>query len=61
MHQDRYVPADNNSGWGYAFGVITLVIALIVMVVVIHKRTYKPFTDVTARVHGEQRITGVAQ
>lgn len=61
MHQDRYVPADNNGGWGYAVGVLLLVAALIIAVTIIHKRTYKPFTDVTARVHGEPGIAGVAR
>ena len=44
---DRHVPADTNAGWGFAAFVVLLAVICIVTATVIHKRTYKPFTDVT--------------
>jgi len=52
-HQDRYVKADVNGGWPIAAGVVALALALIVMVFVIHERTYKHPTDVTWHARGE--------
>jgi hypothetical protein len=53
-HQDRYVRADVNGGWPIAAGVVALAVALIVMVAVIHQKTYKPPTDVTWHARGER-------
>lgn len=47
-HQDRYIPARTNEGWGIAAGVVALAVAFIIGVVVIHQKTYKHPTDVTA-------------
>jgi hypothetical protein len=47
QHEDRYVPADTNGGWGVASFVIALVAACIVTVTIIHKNTYKHPTDPT--------------
>jgi hypothetical protein len=47
QHIDRYVPADTNGGWGFAAGVILLVVICIATVTYIHKSTYKHPTDVT--------------
>lgn len=46
-HIDRYVPAETNSGWGFAGAVVTLALILIASVTYIHKTTYKHPTDVT--------------
>ncbi|HEY7878998.1 MAG TPA: hypothetical protein VIC55_12265 [Gemmatimonadaceae bacterium] len=59
MHQDKYVPADNNSGWGVASFILLLTAAFIVAATVIHKRTYKHPWDVTAQIHGAPHIEGV--
>lgn len=53
-HQDKYVPADTNGGWPIAMAVVALAAALIVMVVVIHKKTYKSPTDVTYHAVGQK-------
>lgn len=57
-HQDRYVPADTNGGWPFAGGVVLLALALIGMVVYIHKTTYKHPTDVTWHAKGQRTATG---
>jgi hypothetical protein len=54
QHQDKYVPADTNGGWPVAMGILALTAALIVTVVVIHRKTYKSPTDVTFHVKGNQ-------
>ena len=46
-HTPRYVPAKTNEGWPVVGLVTLLTVALIVMVTVIHKRTYKHPTDPT--------------
>lgn len=46
-HVPRYVPARTNQGWPIAGLVALLTVALIAMVTVIHKRTYKHPTDPT--------------
>lgn len=46
-HVPRYVPAKTNQGWPIVGLISALTIALIVMVTVIHKRTYKHPTDPT--------------
>lgn len=53
-HQDRYVKADVNGGWPIAAGVVALALALIIMVFVIHEKTYKHPTDVTMHARGER-------
>ncbi len=58
MHTDKYVPADNNGGWGVAAGIIVLALLFISAATYIHKRTYKPPTDVTAQVHGSRHVAG---
>jgi hypothetical protein len=47
-HHDRYIPARTNDGWGIAGLVVGLAIACIVVVTIIHKKTYTHPTDVTA-------------
>ena len=47
-HSDRHVPANTNGGWGIAAFIVLLAVLCIVTATVIHKRTYKPFQDVTA-------------
>jgi hypothetical protein len=51
-HHPRYVPARTNEGWPIVGLVTLLTIALIVMVTVIHKRTYKHPTDPTNQAIG---------
>jgi hypothetical protein len=56
QYVDRYVPADNNGGWGFATGIILLALVCIATATYIHKKTYKHPTDVTWQakgVHGE--------
>ena len=48
-NSDRHVPANTNGGWGFAAFVILLAVLCIAAATVIHKRTFKPFTDVTAQ------------
>jgi hypothetical protein len=52
VHQDRYVPARTNEGWGAAAATILLAVSLIIGATVIHKRTYKPPTDPSWRAAG---------
>jgi len=54
VHQDRYIEAKTNGGWGIASLVVTVAIVLIAAVTYFHKATYKSPNDVTYRVHGEQ-------
>jgi hypothetical protein len=53
-HQDRYVPAHTNDGWGAAAATVLLALVLIASATVIHKRTWKQPTDPTYRAIGEQ-------
>lgn len=46
-HVPRYVPAKTNEGWPVVGLIALLTVALIVMVTVIHQRTYKHPTDPT--------------
>ena len=46
-HQDRYIPAHTNGGWGIAGGVIALAVACAVLATVVYNKTYKHPTDVT--------------
>lgn len=46
-HQDRYIPARTNDGWGVAAVVIGLVVVCILVATYVHKKTYKHPTDVT--------------
>ena len=46
-HIPRYVPARTNQGWPVVGLIAALTVALIVMVTVIHQRTYKHPTDPT--------------
>lgn len=43
----KYVPAKTNQGWPIVGLITAITIALIVMVTVIHQRTYKHPTDPT--------------
>ena len=52
VHQDRYVPARTNEGWGAAALTVLLALALIAGATVIHKRTYRPPTDPAWRAAG---------
>ncbi len=56
MHEDKYVPANTNGGWGVAALVWAIVIALIVWVTYVHNKGYRHFTDVRARPHGEPTV-----
>ena len=53
-HQDRYIEAKTNEGWGVASLVVALVVALIATATYIHKTTYKSPNDVTYQIHGER-------
>jgi hypothetical protein len=46
-HTPRHVPARTNDGWPVVGLITALTVALIVVVTVIHKRTYKHPTDPT--------------
>ena len=59
VHQDRYVPARTNEGWGAAAATILLALILIVGATVIHKRTYKHPTDPSWRAVGSQAASSV--
>lgn len=50
-HKDRYVPADNNAGWGFATGIILLAVLCIAGATYVHKTQYKHPTDLTMRAH----------
>ena len=52
-HQDRYVKAETNGGWGIALGVIVLTIAVIVWARAIHVKTWKQPSDVTWQTKGD--------
>ena len=52
QHVDKYVPADNNAGWGFATAIIVLALVCIAGATYVHKATYKHPTDLTARSHG---------
>jgi hypothetical protein len=47
VHQDRYVPADTNAGWGFGAFIIALAIACIVTATIVHKKTYLHPTNPT--------------
>jgi hypothetical protein len=53
VHQDRYIPARTNEGWGAAAATVLLALVLIAGATVIHKRTYKPPTDPSWRAAGQ--------
>jgi hypothetical protein len=53
-HRDRYIPADNNAGWGVAAGIVFLAIVCIATATYVHKRTYKHPTDVTWHARGSR-------
>ena len=46
-HVSRYVPASTNDGWPFVGVVVLLAATCIVLVTVIHNRTYKHPTDPT--------------
>ena len=54
VHEDRYVPARTNDGWGVAALIAVLALVLITSATVIHKRTYKPPTDPSWHAAGQQ-------
>ena len=56
QHVDRYVPANTNGGWGFAAGVLLLVLACIVTATYVHRKTYKHPTDVTWHAKGGEPI-----
>ena len=58
VHVDRYVPAETNGGWGFATAIIALAVLCIVVVTILHKKTYKLPTDVTARSIGHRAPEG---
>jgi hypothetical protein len=53
-HQDRYIEAKTNEGWGFASLIILLAIACIGMATYIHNTTYKSPNDVTFKARGER-------
>jgi hypothetical protein len=53
QYVDRYVPANTNSGWGFAAGIVLLALVCIGTATYIHKKTYKHPTDVTWHGKGE--------
>ena len=53
QHVDRYVPANTNSGWGVAAGIVLLALACIATATYVHKKTYRHPTDVTWHGRGE--------
>jgi hypothetical protein len=54
IHEDRYIPARTNEGWGAAAATILLALVLVIGATVIHKRTWKQPTDPTWRAAGQQ-------
>jgi hypothetical protein len=54
VHEDRYIPARTNEGWGAAAATILLAVVLAIGATVIHKRTWKQPTDPTWRAAGQQ-------
>ena len=54
QHVDRYVPANNNGGWGVATGIVLLALACIATATYVHRKTYKHPTDVTWHGKGEK-------
>jgi hypothetical protein len=54
-HQDRYIPAKTNGGWGVAAIVVGLSIVLAIGAGVIHAKTYKHPTDVTWHAVGSKK------
>ncbi len=52
VHQDRYIPARTNEGWGAAGLTVLLALVLVLAATIIHKRTYKPPTDPSWRAAG---------
>lgn len=52
MHVDRYVPAKTNQGWPVVGLIVAITTAIIVMVIVIHQRTYKHPGDPTWHAKG---------
>ena len=59
VHEDRYVPARTNEGWGAAALTVLLALVLIAGATVIHKRTYKPPTDPAWRAAGSHPASEV--
>jgi hypothetical protein len=51
-HQDRYVKANTNQGWGFAAFIVFLAVACIATATYIHKTTYKSPNDVTFHARG---------
>jgi hypothetical protein len=54
QYQDRYVPAETNGGWPFAFGIILLAVICIASATMIHKKTYKHPTDPTWHAKGQR-------
>jgi hypothetical protein len=54
VHQDRYIPARTNEGWGAAAATVLLALLLAIGATVIHKRTWKQPTDPSWRAAGQQ-------
>ena len=52
-HTPRHVPARTNDGWPVVGLITALTVALIVVVTVIHKQTYKQPTDPTNPMGGK--------
>jgi hypothetical protein len=59
VHEDRYVPARTNEGWGAAGLTVLLAVVLVIGATVIHKSTYKPPTDPSWRAAGQQPASQV--
>jgi hypothetical protein len=59
VHQDRYVPARTNEGWGAAALTVLLALVLIATATIVHKNTYKPPTDPSWRAAGNQPASNV--
>ena len=53
-HQDRYIEAKTNEGWGFASLIILLAVVCIATATYVHKTTYRSPNDVTYQGHGER-------
>jgi hypothetical protein len=54
VHEDRYIPARTNEGWGAAAATILLALVLAIGATVIHNRTWKQPTDPSWRAAGQR-------
>jgi hypothetical protein len=53
-HQDRYIEARTNQGWGVASLIIALALVCIATAHYVHRMTYKSPNDVTYHARGER-------